>query len=113
VRVCSYERDMSEWMNEMKIDEISPFPISRLSLHFSIPREFLHLIIGIIIYCYPSYHLDSGRRNGSKTEENKNEWNQNVSTVEVERRRRGCRNVKENRRMDSAWGGMGCVQEIR
>ena len=86
---------MSEWMNEMKIDEISPFPISRISLRFSIPREFLYLIlllilllfIVIIIYSY-HIHLDSERRNGSKTEENKNEWNQNVSTVEVERRRR-------------------------
>ena len=64
-------------MDEMKIDEIPPFPISRLSLRFSIPRKFFYLIllliillfIVIIIYLY-YIHLDSERRNGSKTEEN-------------------------------------------
>ena len=42
-------REMSKWMNEMKIDEISPFPISRLSLRFSIPRERLYLILLLIL----------------------------------------------------------------
>ena len=39
-------------MNEMKIDEISPFPISRLSLRFSIPRESLHLILLLILLLF-------------------------------------------------------------
>ncbi len=43
---------MSKWMNEMKIDEISPFPISRLSLRFSIPREPLYLILLLILLLF-------------------------------------------------------------
>lgn len=39
-------------MDEMKIDEISPFPISRFSLRFSIPRESLYLILLLILLLF-------------------------------------------------------------
>ena len=60
-------------MNEMKIDEISPFPISRLSLRFSIPREFIDIVI--IIYYYITYIYFKFVLNGYQNNLNGNQGN--------------------------------------
>jgi len=70
---------MSKWMNEMKIDEISPFPISRLSLRFfNFKRTSLFNIIVdivIIIYYYITYIYFKFVLNGYQNNLNGNQGN--------------------------------------